>query len=279
MIAGVARSEHILVDQTRPFGWRGWVYTTAVNFALALGRCLLHVKVEGAQHIPRTGPVLVVANHPSYLDPPTLVALTIYYARRDLSIMAWDKLFEMPFVRFFTRTYKAYPVDRANPGRRPYLTLLHILRQGGMAGVFPEGSRSRQRLMGPWKPGALRAAFATRATLLPITFVTAGEFWPRDRMAPRLFRQHHIVIHPPLPYDEYGTDRDGRDRAYQEELANRLREIINAPLLKVAEARALREQELLRASDPLASRPDPIAERDARIAHARQELTGRTGEA
>ena len=82
-------------------------------------------------------------------------------------------------------------------------TLLHILKNGGAAGVFPEGSRSEQRLMGPWKPGALRAAFATEATILPITFVTAGEFWPRGRWRPRFFRKHHMVIHRPLTYAEY----------------------------------------------------------------------------
>src|SRR5690606_8657012 len=137
-LAPMAREDHVLVDQSRPTGWRGWVYRTQVHFAVAIARTLLFWRVTGAENIPREGPLLVVANHPSYLDPPTLVALMIYHADRDVSIMAWDKLFKVPLVSFFTRTYKAYPVNRDNPGRGPYVTLVKILQKGGAAGVFPE---------------------------------------------------------------------------------------------------------------------------------------------
>ncbi len=202
----MARDDYVLVEQVRPTGWRGWIYHFAVNFAVGIARTLLFWRVDGTEKIPRTGPLLVVANHPSYLDPPTLVALMIYYADRDVSIMAWDKLFRVPVVGFFTRSYKAYPVNRENPGRGPYVTLLKILQNGGAAGVFPEGSRSSGRLMGPMKPGALRAAFATKATILPITFVTVGEFWPKKNWRPRFFQPHRTVVHNPLPFEEYAGD-------------------------------------------------------------------------
>lgn len=264
----MARQPHVLVEQKPPTGWRGWVYYWAVNLAMAIGRVLLFFRCTGQENFPRSGPVLVVANHPSYLDPPTLVAIAIYHAGRDLSIMAWDKLFRIPFVAFFTRTYKAYPVDRDNPGRGPYVTLLDILKKGGVAGVFPEGSRSNQRLMGPWKPGALRAAFATEATILPITFVTVGEFWPKKIWRPQLFRPHNVVIHKAIPFSEYGAGvADGpAGRQAQEALAERLQQIINQPIVDQEEARLARLADLARRGDPLGDKsrraPDPRAARE-----------------
>lgn len=255
----MTRGKHVLVEQKPPTGWRGWVYRTAVDLAIGIGRVMLFFECRGQENFPKTGPVLVVANHPSYLDPPTLVAISIYYAKRDLSIMAWDKLFHIPVVSFFTRTYKAYPVDRENPGRGPYVTLLDILKKGGVAGVFPEGSRSAQRLMGPWKPGALRAAFATEATILPITLVTAGEFWPKKNWRPQWFRRHKVVVHKPIPFAEYGAGiADGpAGRQAQEALAERLQKVINAPI----EAHEAEKQELLqvysRRQDPLRDRAMP----------------------
>jgi 1-acyl-sn-glycerol-3-phosphate acyltransferase len=267
------REDYVLVDQTRPTGWRGWVYRTAVHFAAAVGRLLLFWKVEGTENIPREGGTLIVANHPSYLEPPSLVCIMIYFADRDVSIMAWHKLFHIPVVSFFTKTYKAYPVNRENPGRGPYQTLLHILKDGGAAGVFPEGSRSEGRLMGGWKPGALRAAFATKATILPITFVTAGEFWPRTSWRPRFFRKHHIKIHKPQTYAEYTSDMPEGVNAkdWQETVSERIRNIINAPIIeRMAEGAAKIEAAQF---DPLVPPVDPVAEREARYEEARQRLS------
>ncbi|MBX3460109.1 MAG: 1-acyl-sn-glycerol-3-phosphate acyltransferase [Planctomycetes bacterium] len=269
----MARDEHVLVDLTRPTGWRGWVYHTAVNFAAALGRVLLFWQPIGTHNIPRTGPLLVVANHPSYLEPPTLVALMIYYADRDLSIMAWDKLFRIPIVSFFTRNYKAFPVNRSNPGRGPYVTLVRILEQGGAAGVFPEGSRSEGRLMGDWKPGALRAAFATKATILPISFVTVGEFWPKSRWRPWFFRKHIQVVHPPLTYERYIADMPPgmREKEYQEVLERRIRDMINQPLLERQRAWQQHVLEKSRSADRL-DEPDPIRQRREMLQAAAEAL-------
>jgi 1-acyl-sn-glycerol-3-phosphate acyltransferase len=262
----------MLVRQSKPGGWRGWIYSTAVHFAVAMARTLLFWRLEGTQNIPRTGPLLVVANHPSYLDPPSLVALMIYYAGRDVSIMAWDKLFRVPLVGFFAATYKAYPVNRENPGRGPYATLLKILHDGGAAGVFPEGSRSEGPLMGGWKPGALRAAFATKATILPITFVTVGEFWPKTRWRPRIFRQHRIVVHKPLTHEEYKAPDGVRDKDYQEQAAGRIREIINGPILKRQQDWEQHMREKLRQGETLRDKPDAIELRKQRHADARRKL-------
>jgi 1-acyl-sn-glycerol-3-phosphate acyltransferase len=258
----MSRAQHVLVEQKPLKGWREWVYRSTVTLAISIVRVFMFMRVSGTENLPRSGPVLVVSNHPSYLDPPTLVGISIYWGGRELSIMAWDKLFHIPFVAFFTRVYKAYPVDRENPGRGPYMTLLGILKKGGVAGVFPEGSRSHQRTMGPWKPGALRAAFATQATILPVSFLTVGEFWPRGHWRPRLFRKHLIQIHKPIPFAEYGKDiPDGpAGRAAQEILAESLRNTINGPVIERDQALRAHFEAASQRADPLRGR-EPPAER------------------
>lgn len=230
--------DRMLVDLSPLKGWRGFLYRAAVRIAAGLWRILFFWKLSGVEHIPRQGPLIVISNHPSYLDPPTLVGMLIHFAGRDLSIMAWDKLFRVPLVSFWVKAYKAFPVDRANPGRGPYQTLLRILQQGGAAGVFPEGSRTHGTLMGEWKPGALRAAFATKCTILPVTMVTTGEFWPRHAWRPRFFRRQEIVVHKPLTYEQYMAAKppEMHEKQWQEQVERQVRGIINAPIAaRVAE--------------------------------------------
>lgn len=272
------RPRHVLVTQ-KPISARGWHYDFLINLGVLLGRVLLFWRTFGAENIPRDGPLLVIANHPTYVDPPTLVITVVYYARRDLSIMAWDALFRIPLVRFFARNFKAYPVNRENPGRAPYATLLQLLRAGGAAGMFPEGGRSEQRLMGAWKPGALRAALVTKATILPVTFVTAGEFWPMDRWRPRLFRGHHVVIHKPLTYDEYMADRpEGmRDKEFQPTVEKRITAIIDAPLLERDRKLQEHQRKQRRSYDPFGqAESGPAARRQERYGAARARLRSRS---
>lgn len=270
--------EYYTPSLERAKGWRGWIYYRAVNFAAGLARVLFFWKPEGVENIPKEGGTLVVANHPSYLEPPSLVCIMIYFANRDVSIMAWHKLFKMSVVSFFAKTYKAYPVNRERPGRGPYVTLMNILKQGGAAGVFPEGSRSEGRLMGAWKPGALRAAFATKATILPVSFVTVGEFWARGSWRPRLFRKHHIKVHMPMTFDEYMSDKpDGmRVKDYQEQVADRIRKIINEPIeARIADHERHIETKI-HDGDPYREQ-DAIKDRQRRYEQARAQLKGNRG--
>jgi len=268
--------ERMLVDLAPLTGWRGLLYRWAVRFSAGLWRVLFRWNVRGAARIPRQGPLIVISNHPSYLDPPTLVGILIYFGGRDLSIMAWDKLFKVPLVRFWVKAYKAYPVDRNNPGRGPYQTLLRILHEGGAAGIFPEGSRTHGQLMGEWKPGASRAAFATKATILPVTMVTTGEFWNRHSWRPRLFRRQQIEIHEPLTYEQYmaGKPEGMHEKQWQEQVENRIRDIINGPIAKRLARFEQRKLELIEARLGKQARPDPVKARREKLAAARVKLAG-----
>lgn len=203
-------------------------------------RLFTWLKVEGEENMPREGAVLVVSNHPSYLDPPLLVGLGQLTFERPISLMAWDKLFKIPLVGPLMRFYRAFPVNVDHPGREPYEMLLRELKRGGLAGIFPEGGRSRDDLVGAWKPGALRAAAATDATIVPISVVGARDVWPAGALIPRLFRRIRVVIHPPRKLADLFTANElemplkGRLSLAEE----RLRTEINAPMQEELLARA-----------------------------------------
>ncbi|MBP9890389.1 MAG: 1-acyl-sn-glycerol-3-phosphate acyltransferase [Planctomycetes bacterium] len=268
--------ERMLVDLTPLKGWRGFLYHGAVQVAAGIWRIMFLWKLTGVSNIPRQGSLIVISNHPSYLDPPSLVGLMIQFAGRDLSIMAWDKLFRVPLVSFWVKAYKAFPVDRSNPGRGPYQTLLRILQQGGAAGVFPEGSRSHGQLMGEWKPGALRAAFATKSTILPVTMVTTGEFWPRHAWRPRFFRRQEIVVHKPLTYEQYMADKppEMHEKQWQDEMEKRVRAIINEPIVRRIDEFSRRKLELIEQRLPSKPAPDAAQARRTRLAEAKDRLVG-----
>ncbi|MHC4839730.1 MAG: lysophospholipid acyltransferase family protein [Planctomycetota bacterium] len=222
------------IDLTPSTGIKRWLNWIAPALANGIWKALWFWEIRGIENFPKEGPVLLIANHPSYLDPPSLVGLVNYKFKRHLSIMAHQGLFRVPIVAFFCRTYKAFPVNRKKPGRAPYQMLSNALKDGGAVGVFPEGSRSTGKLMGDWKPGALRAAFAQKATILPVSNITSGGIWPRTKRFPRIFKKLILEIHEPIPYEDYIKDmpEDMRPKEYQEILAARLRERINKPIRK-----------------------------------------------
>lgn len=217
------------------------IVTNAISFGLArlgwmLLRLFFRVEIKELHHIPSKGPVLIVSNHPSYIEPIVFVGMGKMYLGRPVAFMAWDKLFRIPGVGAILRAFGAYPVDLANPGRKPYERLLRILRDGGIAGVFPEGQRSTGPLMGEWKPGALRAALSTDPTIVPITVIGAGEIWPIGQTFPRLFKRVTVHIHPGRKLDTmgHGPLPSGSAKDWLRSIEDQIREEINTVLLDSA---------------------------------------------
>ena len=123
-------------------------------------------RVLGREHMPATGPVLLVSNHLSMLD--TLVIPC--FAPRRVQFLAKASLFRGAIGGWFFRSIGAVPVTRdASAGVGAALTAgTAILEGGGVFTVFPEGSRSRDGRLYRGKPGAAWLALETRATVVPV---------------------------------------------------------------------------------------------------------------
>ena len=139
------------------------------------------LRVEGREHEPATGPVLVVSNHVSALDPPMVgVAL-----RRQSRYMAKQELMDTPVLGFFLRTIGVFPVRRGEADRRSIRNALEALEHGGVLVMFPEGTRSPDGRLQTAEPGAALLALRTGAPVLPVAVIGTQHAMPRGAKRPR----------------------------------------------------------------------------------------------
>jgi 1-acyl-sn-glycerol-3-phosphate acyltransferase len=131
-------------------------------------RLLAHVfsetEVVGRENIPRDGPLLLVANHINAIDPTLLLGFT----PRRLSWMAKQELFENPFSRILATLYESFPVRRFEADLGALRTAMHLLQEGRVVGIFPEGTRSRNGHMQKAHPGAAMIALRSGVPVLPV---------------------------------------------------------------------------------------------------------------
>jgi 1-acyl-sn-glycerol-3-phosphate acyltransferase len=189
----------------------------------ATARALLGARFTGAERVPLTGPVVIAPNHVSYMDP-VLVTIPI---RRVLHYMALEPFFRVPALGALMRWCRAFPVQEGEPDRAAVRTALRLLQQGEPLVIFPEGGRSPDGSLQPFRPGAFRLALAVGAPVVPVTITGAFEAWPPGRRLPRSGRVS-ITYHPPV---DAAALPPGSDRKAQPDLLMALvRERIAAAL-------------------------------------------------
>lgn len=139
------------------------------------------LRIEGYCHVPQQGPVLVVANHQSFLDP-NLVGLAV---RRHLHYLARSTLFRHPAFAALIRSLNAVPVNQEGFAREGLQTTMELLKEGKAVIVFPEGERTPDGRMCPLRPGIHLLIKKLDIPILPVGIAGAFEAWPRHRMLPR----------------------------------------------------------------------------------------------
>ena len=157
----------------------------------ALCRAYLGLELRGIEHIPTDGALIVAPNHQTFADPP-LVTIPI---RRPIHYMAWNRLFEVPVLSLLIRRLRAFPVEIERIDGRAVREAVRLLRAGEVLMIFPEGGRSPDGKLQPFKLGAFRLAVAHDVPVLPVTIVGAWEAWPPSRVLPRRGRVT-ITYHP-----------------------------------------------------------------------------------
>lgn len=99
-------------------------------------RPAFRIRVHGRDRVPRTGSVLLIANHSSLVEPPVIFGML---PRRSVFLVK-EEIFTGA-VGWFLRRIGQVPIRRGEPDRAPLLTTAQVLREGGLVGVFPEGTR------------------------------------------------------------------------------------------------------------------------------------------
>ena len=100
--------------------------------------------------------MIIVPNHQTYADPP-LVTIPV---RRPVYYMAWNQLFDVPGPSWAIRRLRAFPVRLESQDPRAAREAVRLLEAREAVMIFPEGGRSPDGVVQPFKPGAFRLAVA-----------------------------------------------------------------------------------------------------------------------
>jgi 1-acyl-sn-glycerol-3-phosphate acyltransferase len=134
--------------------------------------------VSGRENIPREGAVLVVGNHVSELDPPTLGVSAL---PRRSHYMAKLELFRIPVLGRVIYRLGAFPVARGNADRRAMRLAREVLRRGEVLLMFPEGHRHPDGRLHPGLPGAGSLGLEPGVTVVPAA-IWGSQRWGRERV-------------------------------------------------------------------------------------------------
>lgn len=175
-------------------------YDLANVFARIVLKIVARYEIIGLENVPVEGPFIIVANHISWLDPPMLGAML----PRPIRFMAKEELFRNPIVGWVVSHYQAFPVRRGENDRAALRAAMEILRDGGVLGMFPEGTRSRNGKLQAGRPGAALLALRSGAPVLPIGITGTQDVFrfPNVFLRPKF----KVVIGRPFQLTRDGTN-------------------------------------------------------------------------
>lgn len=162
------------------------------------------VRVHGAERIRPGVSYVFLSTHQSYMDIPAMLG----YLPAQLRIAAKKVLFYIPFMGWHLARAGHIPIDRSSTqnavaSMRSAASYLH---DGICAFIFPEGTRSRDGVLQPFKKGGFKLAIQAGAPIIPVTIIGSRQVLPRDSI---IFRPGPIEMHVDEPIPTEGlTDDD-----------------------------------------------------------------------
>ncbi len=176
---------------------------TAVAFDL-----LGDFQVVGQEHLPQEGPLIVVANHFSFIDPAVMVRAIPH----PLEFVGGTRMPNAPAtVTWLPKIWGYLPVHRGGVSRNAIRASEAVLEQGGFLGIFPEAG-SWAAVLRPPRPGTAFLATRTKARILPLGIHGSADFFPRLRK----LRGARVTVRIGEPFGPF--EAQGRGRARREKL-------------------------------------------------------------
>lgn len=206
-------SDHGTGDKaSNPLEMSRW-YRFVHGFIGFLLRLLSRLEIEGLENLPDKGPYLLAVNHLHWLDPPTLGVAFPYRAH----VFAAEKWEVHWLLGPFFRSVDAIFVQRGEVDRKALRAALRVLREGGVLGLAPEGTRSKTGALQRGRGGAAYMASRTQAPVVPVIVIGQKEVFPSLRRLRRAKVQ--VVFGPPLePPAAEGKATTDQIRAFTEEI-------------------------------------------------------------
>ena len=172
----------------------------------------------GRERLDSNQTYIFMSNHTSNIDPPVFVPLI----GRRVFVLVKKELFRVPIFGYAMRRAQFIEVDRSNRDAAvdSVRRAVEVLKSGLSMMVYPEGTRSRDGRLLPFKKGPFHLAMDSGIPVVPVTIVGAHEVWPKGKLQvnPGLIK---VIFHPPV---------DPRTFASREALMDAVREIIDTGL-------------------------------------------------
>jgi 1-acyl-sn-glycerol-3-phosphate acyltransferase len=119
-------------------------------------------------------PLIIAINHINFLEVPILVAQSYpLFLTGIVKSETWDN----PFMSFLFNTYKAIPIDRRGSYQEVFRRAREALDEGSFVAIAPEGTRSRNGVLGRGKAGVIQLALYTGAPILPVVHFGGERIW------------------------------------------------------------------------------------------------------
>jgi len=138
-------------------------------------------RVYHPERVPLTGPVILAANHASFLDPPLVGA----GVAREVNYLGRQSLFRVPVLGWMLAAVNVVPVDRDGAGAAGLKAILHRLLAGGAIILFPEGTRTRDGRFQPARSGIGLTVIKSPAAVVPVHVFGTFEAFGRHMCFPR----------------------------------------------------------------------------------------------
>lgn len=164
-------------------------------------RLFFRIKITGSENIPHNRGYILCANHVSVAD---VFALAVAF-KCHIRYMGKEELFKNPVLGFFFRALGAFAVKRGTGDTKAIEEACEILKNGGVFGIFPEGTRSKNGEIGKMKSGAALIAAKTQADVLPVSI-------KYSTVKPRIFCKVQINIGKLIEYDSSKSDESLRQQ-------------------------------------------------------------------
>ena len=167
------------------------------------------LEIIGKENLPTTGPLLVIANHFSFIDPVAVLHALPY----PIEYVGGAEMPHAPgIVKFLPKIWGFYPVFRGTGSRFALRAAEEILNQSGVLGIMPEGGAWAEVLR-PARPGAAYLAAQTGARVLPLGIQGLNDIFPI-----KLGQRPKAVVKigkPVGPFTVSGRGRERRDQLDQ----------------------------------------------------------------
>ncbi len=160
---------------------------------------LYRYRAFNLNNIPKTGPVLLVSNHQSFLDLP-IIAMGC--TRRHYVPLARSTLFDNPLFGWLIRNLNAISVTQGESDISAMRRCIEELNNGQVLLIFPEGSRTHSGEVEPFQTGTMLVIKRAKPTIVPVAVDGGFDIWKIGQARPKLHGRIGVTFGKPIPAEK-----------------------------------------------------------------------------